>query len=116
MILRAGITWGVVAILLAIIGSVLAPILPVMAGLTLTTFAFTMAGVHYAAKARDDLLSSGLGGVLVGVVAANLLLLLRYVPLNLPLPGGSMMDLIGTLLVGLLAGAAGGLAFNTIVR
>ena len=116
MIFRAGITWGIVAILLAIIGIVLSSILPVVAGLTLATFAFTMAGVHYAAKARDDLLSSGLGGVLVGVVAANLLLLLRYVPLNLPLPGGSMMDLIGTLLVGLLAGAAGGLAFNAIVR
>jgi len=83
IIFRAGITWGVVAILLAIISSVLAPLLPVVAGLTLATFAFTMAGVHYAAKARGDILSSGLGGALA---------------------------------VGLLAGAAGGLVFNAIVR
>ena len=50
MIVKAGLIWGIVAILLAIIGSVLAPMLPVVAGLTLATFAFTMAGVHYAAK------------------------------------------------------------------
>ncbi len=117
IIFRAGITWGIVAILLAIIGSVLAPLLPVVAGLTLATFAFTMAGVHYAAKARGDILSSGLGGALAGVVAAILLLLIRLVPvLNLPTPGGTPTDLIGALLVGLLAGAAGGLAFNAIVR
>ena len=117
MIFKAGLIWGVVAILLAIISSVLAPLLPVVTGLTLATFAFTMAGVHYAAKSRGDLLSSGLGGALAGVVAAILLLLIRFVPvLNLPTPGGTPTDLIGALLVGLLAGAAGGLAFNAIVR
>jgi hypothetical protein len=118
MIFRAGITWGIVAILLAIIGSVLAPLLPVVAGLTLATFAFTMAGVHYAAKAHGDILSSGLGGALAGVVAAVLLLLIRYIPVlsSLPIPGGTPNDLIGALLVGLLAGAAGGLAFNAVVR
>jgi len=118
MIFRAGITWGIVAILLAIIGSVLAPLLPVVAGLTLATFAFTMAGVHYAAKAHGDILSSGLGGALAGVVAAVLLLLIRFIPVlsSLPIPGGSPTDLIGALLVGLLAGAAGGLAFNAVVR
>jgi hypothetical protein len=119
MIFRAGIIWGVVAILLAIISGVLAPLLPVVAGLTLATFAFTMAGVHYAAKSRGDLLSSGLGGALAGVVAAILLLLIRLVPvlnLYLPTPGGTPTDLIGALIVGLLAGAAGGMAFNAIVR
>ena len=118
MIFRAGITWGIVAILLAIIGSVLAPLLPVVAGLTLATFAFTMAGVHYAAKSHGDILSSGLGGALAGVVAAVLLLLIRFIPVlsSLPIPGGSPTDLIGALLVGLLAGAAGGLAFKAVVR
>ena len=116
MIFRAGIVWGVVAILLAIVSSVLAPFLTVVAGLTLVTFAFTMSGIHYAAKSHGAPLSSGLGGALAGVVAANLLLLLRFVPLNLSVPGGSPTDLIGTLVVGLLVGAAGGLAFNVIVR
>jgi hypothetical protein len=118
-IFRAGIVWGIVVILLAIIGAALAPILPVVAGLTLATFAFTMAGVHYAAKANGDLLSSGLGGALAGVVAALLLLLIRLAPvlnLYLPTPIGTPTDLIGALIVGLLAGAAGGLAFDAIVR
>jgi hypothetical protein len=117
MILRAGIIWGIVAILLAIIGNVLAPLLPVVAGLTLATFAFTMAGVHYAAKSGGGILISGLGGALAGVVAAILLLLIHFVPvLNLPTPGGTPTDLIGALVVGFLAGAAGGLAFKAIVR
>ena len=117
-IFRAGITWGIVAIVLAILSSALAPLLPVVAGLTLATFAFTMAGVHYAAKSHGDLLSSGLGGALAGMVAAVLLLLIALVPvLNiLPTPGGTPTNLIGALAVGLLAGAAGGLAFNAIVR
>src|SRR5688572_4566294 len=116
LILRAGIIWGIVAIVLAILGIALAPILPVVAGLTLATFAFTMAGVHYAAKTTSDTLSGGIGGGLAGVVAAIVLLLLRLVPLNLPTPGGSPTDLIGALVIGLLAGAAGGLAFKAIVR
>jgi hypothetical protein len=116
LILRAGIIWGIVAILLAIIGNALAPILPVVAGLTLATFAFTMAGVHYAAKTSSDTLSGGLGGALAGLVAAVLLLLIRLLPINLPVPGGSPTDLIGALVVGLLAGAAGGLAFTAVVR
>ncbi len=117
MILRAGITWGIVAILLAIVGTVLSPILPVIEGLTLATFAFIMAGVHYAAKAtQSDLLGGGLGGALAGAVAAILLLLIRFIPiLNLPSPGAPV-DLLTAILVGLVAGAAGGLAFKAIVR
>ena len=51
-------------------------------------------------------------------MAAILLLLIALVPvLNiLPTPGGTPTNLIGALAVGLLAGAAGGLAFNAIVR
>lgn len=116
LIIRVGITWGVVAILLAIIGSVLSPLLPIVSGLTLATFAFTMAGVHYAAKTGADTLNGGLGGGLSGVVAAVLLLLLRFIPLNLPIPGGSPTELVGALVVGLLAGAAGGLAFKAVVQ
>lgn len=116
LILRAGIIWGIMAIVLAILGGALAAILPVIAGLTLATFAFTMAGVHYAAKTSSDTLSGGLGGALAGLVAAVLLLLIRLVPLNLPVPGGSPTDLIGALALGLLAGAAGGLAFKAVVR
>ena len=61
-------------------------------------------------------MSSGLGGALVGVVVVILLLLFQLVPLlNLPIPGGTLADLASALVFGLLAGAAGGLAFNAIV-
>ena len=117
MILRSGITWGIAAILLAILGTVLSPILPVIEGLTLATFAFIMAGVHYSVKAtQSDLLGGGLGGALSGAVAAILLLLIRFIPiLNLPSPGAPL-DLLTAILVGLVAGAAGGLATKAIVR
>lgn len=117
MILRAGITWGVVAILLAILGSVLSPILPEVGGLTLASFACLLAGVHYAARARADLFQAALGGGLSGMLAAVFLLLVRYLPVpNLPTPVGISSDLLATLLTGLIAGVAGGPSFKVIER
>ena len=117
IILRAGITWGIVAILVAILASVLAPVLPQIDGLTIASFAFLLAGVHYAAKAHTDFLTAIIGGGLAGMIAALFLLLIRLVPiLNLPVPPGTPLDLAAALLAGLVAGAFGSLAFNAIVR
>jgi hypothetical protein len=117
VILRAGITWGIVAILIAILATALSSVLPHVDGLTIAAFAFLLAGVHYAAKAHGDFLLALIGGGLAGVIAALFLLLVRLIPfLNLPTPPGTPLDLIGALLAGLVAGAFGGLAFNAIVR
>ncbi len=117
MILTSGITWGIVAILLAILGAALSPILPQIDGLTLGSFAFLLAGIHYTAKARSDFLRAALGGGAAGVVAALFLLLIRYVPvLHLPNPPGSPADLVTALAAGFVAGAAGGLAYKVIIR
>jgi hypothetical protein len=117
MILRAGITWGIVAILLAILGAALAPRLPEIGGLTLANFAYLLAGVHYSVKARSDFLQAALGGGLAGVLVAVFLLLLRFVPLlSLPTPPGSPGDLVTALLTGFIAGVAGGLAYKVIER
>jgi len=117
MILTAGITWGIVACLLAILGAWLAPVLPQVGGLTLGSFALLMAGVHYTAKAHSDFLRALLGGGAAGIVAALFLLLIRFVPvLNLPTPPGAPLDLITALFAGFVAGAAGGLAFKVIIR
>ena len=117
MVFTAGITWGIVAILLAILGAALAPVLPQVDGLTLGSFAFLLAGIHYTAKARSDFLRAALGGGLAGVVAAVFLLLIRFVPiLHLPTPPGSPGDLVTALLAGFVAGAAGGLAYKVIIR
>jgi hypothetical protein len=106
-----------VAILLAILGAALAPILPQVDGLTLGSFAFLLAGIHYTAKARSDFLRAALGGGAAGVVAALFLLLIRYVPvLSLPSPPGSPADLVTALAAGFIAGAAGGLAYKVIIR
>lgn len=115
MILRAGITWGIVAILLAILGSALSGVLPEVSGLTLASYAFLLAGIHYAARARADFLQAALGGGASGVIVAVFLLLIRYVPvLNLPTPPGTPTDLLAALLTGFVAGAAGGLSFKII--
>lgn len=117
MIFRAGITWGIVAILVAILSSVLAPVLPEIQGLTIASFAFLMAGVHYAAKAHSDFLQATLGGGAAGVIAAIFLLLVRFIPfLNLPSPPGSPGDLVTALIIGFVAGAFGGLAYKVIIR
>jgi hypothetical protein len=117
MILTSGITWGIVAILLAILGAALAPILPQIDGLTLGSFALLMAGIHYVAKAHSDFLRAMIGGGLAGIVAALFLMLIRYVPfLSLPTPPGTPADLVTALLVGFVAGAAGGMAYKLIIR
>lgn len=117
IILRAGITWGIVAILVAILSTVLAPILPEIGGLTVASFAFLLAGIHYAAKAPSDFIMAALGGGLAGALAAVILLLVRLIPvLNLPSPPGSPGDLLAALIVGFVAGAFGALAFKVIIR
>ena len=116
MVLRAGITWGIVAVILAILGAALDPVLPEVGGLRLGTYSLLFAGVHYSARARSDVLQSLIGGGLSGVMAAVFLILLRFVPLALPTPPGTPTDLLAALLVGFIAGAAGGLGYEIIDR
>ena len=117
MILRAGITWGIIAILLAILGGALGPMLPEVASLSLGTYALLMAGVHYSARARSDMLQSALGGGLSGLVAALFLVLIQLInAINLPVPPGAPHDILTALITGLLAGIAGGLGFEVIDR
>lgn len=117
MVLRAGLTWGVVAVVLAIVGNVLAPILPHVGGLSLGTYALLMAGVHYAVRARRGILGSGIGGGLSGALAAVLLLIIRLSPIiTVPLELGIELTLVGALAAGFLAGLAGGLGYEVIDR
>ncbi len=116
-IFRAGLTWGIIAVILAILGSALAPILPRVGGLTLGTFALLFAGIHYAARSRGDFLVSALGGGLSGVLAGVLLVLIQLSGvINLPMPTGAPSDLLGALVAGFVAGVAGALGFKLINR
>jgi hypothetical protein len=116
LILRAGITWGIVGVILAILGAALGPILPEVDGLRLGTYALLFAGVHYSARARSDFLQSALGGGFSGIIAAIVLLLIRFVPIGLPTPPGSPTDLLAALVIGFIAGVAGGLGYEVIDR
>jgi len=116
MILRAGITWGIVAVLLAILATVLAPLLPAVGGLTLGGYALLMAGVHYSARARSDFLQSALGGGLSGVLAGVFLLLLNLALSYVPAVPGSPTNLVSALIIGFVAGAAGGMGYEVIDR
>lgn len=117
MILRAGVTWGIAAIVLAILGAALSPLLPEVGGLTLGTYALLLAGVHYSARARSDFLQSAVGGGLSGVVAGVFLVLVRLVEgLTLPMPPGAPENLVGALAAGFVAGAAGGMGYELIDR
>lgn len=117
MIVRAAVTWGIVAVLLAILGAALESRLPQVDGLTLASYAFLLAGVHYSAKARSDFLQAAVGGGLAGLLVAVLLVLLRYISiLGLAPPPGTPFDLLTALLQGFIAGVAGGLSYKFIER
>jgi hypothetical protein len=116
-ILRAGLTWGLVAVVLAIIGGVLAPLVPNVEGLSLGTYVLLMAGVHYAVRVRQGILGSAIGGALSGVLAAVLLTLVRLSSIvNMPLSTGNSANLVAALVAGFLAGLAGGLGYEIIDR
>ena len=115
--MRAGITWGLIAIVLAVLNPTLSGILPNVSGLNLGTYALMFAGVHYAAKARSDFIQSAIGGGLSGVLAGVFLVLIRYAQtIPVPTPPGAPADLLTALIVGFIAGAAGGLGFEVIDR
>ena len=114
VILRAGIIWGIAAVVLAFLGSLLGGILPAVEGLALGTYALLMAGVHYPADYKSDILYALLGGALSGFVAGLFLVLLQFLPI--PLPSGAPSDIVGALVSGLVAGFAGALGYRIIQR
>ncbi len=117
MIVRAGLMWGIIAVLLAILGSVFAPLLPAVGGLTLGTYALMFAGIHYAARARSDFFQSLVGGGLSGVLAGVFLVGVQLVQnVALPVPPGAPGDLLTALIAGFVAGAAGGMGYELVDR
>lgn len=115
--LRAGITWGLIGIVLAVLNPTLSGILPNVSGLNLGTYALMFAGVHYSAKARSDFIQSAIGGGLAGILAGVFLVLVRLAQtIPVPMPPGAPTDLFSALIVGFIAGAAGGLGFEVIDR
>jgi hypothetical protein len=111
----AGLIWGVVAILLALLVAFVPQIqalVPNFAGITLGLFAVLFAGVHYTARNKGNILEHLIGGIIAGIIAG---LLLFGVSLVLPQvqPIG---DLVGTLITGLIGGALGALGMTVVNR
>lgn len=117
-ILRVGVIWGIVAVLLAILATFLGGVLPAVEGLSLGTYALLMAGVHYPIRHSSDVLYSLVGGALSGFLAGVFLVLLQlfggYLPITMP--PGAPSDIVGALVAGVIAGIAGALSYKLMQR
>lgn len=112
LVLKAGLVWGIVGIVLAVGAAILNRIQPTLTipGLALGTYAAMFGGVHFVARnERRNLLEDLIGGAVSGLVVAVLLvivgLVLPFVNKNLTI-GLSPSGIAGALLAG-LAGAIG---------
>jgi hypothetical protein len=114
LVLKAGIIWGIVGVVLVVAASFLGPFLPFQVdGLALGTYAAMFAGVHFAARDPGKLLVALVGGAVAGIIAALLMLVA-----NLIVPGGgfSMGGSTGAIIGALLAGIAGAIGMKIVQR
>jgi len=113
-ILKSGIIWGLVGVVLILLVHFLGRVLPAgVQGLTLATFAVMFAGVQFAAGERGGLLVSLIGGALSGLVATLLLLALSFI---IPGTGISMGSGLRGLIPPLVAGVAGAIGMEIVRR
>ena len=111
--LAAGLIWGVVALLLALLVTfvpVIGQLVPAFAGITLGLFAVLFAGVHYTARNRGNILEHLIGGIIAGVIAALFLFVISLVLPQAPKIG----DIVGSLIAGLIGGAFGALGMTVV--
>jgi hypothetical protein len=116
----AGVIWGVVALGLSFLVSLvplLAQIFP-QNTISLGSFAVVMAGVHFGARNKDGkLLDDVFGGIIAGVIAGLLMFLI-----NLSTGGGGIKmtsglnSIGGALVLGVTAGLFGALGMQVVKR
>ncbi len=124
LVLRQGVIWGVVGVILLIVASFVGSFLPISVdGLSIGTFAVMFSGVGFAYyNSGRQVVTSLFGGALAGVIAGALLLIITLFVLPL-IPGVSAdgSAAIGTtaatvLVNGVLAGLAGAIGMLIIKR
>jgi len=113
-VLRYGLIWGVVALVLALLelllGDALRPLFDALnvVGLDLPWFAVIMAGVHYGARNSErSWLTSPIGGGLTALLAAILLAIVSGLFAGRSYVNAGLFTLAAGFVVGLLGGLAG---------
>ncbi|NDJ54501.1 MAG: hypothetical protein GYB68_15640 [Chloroflexi bacterium] len=108
--IRGGVIWGLVALVVSFISGFIAVTLPGISALGIGSFATMFAGIHYVATRKEgkkSILSSIVGGALAGLIAALFLiaagLILQFTADGLAL---TLQGIAGVLITGLI-GALG---------
>ncbi|MCC6905610.1 MAG: hypothetical protein IT326_07175 [Anaerolineae bacterium] len=114
LVLKAGVIWGVVAIILIVVLQFVPGASGLgLEGVTLATFATIFAGVHFSARSGTNNILVGLiGGMLAGILAALLLIAAAFL---LPMIGGAAAN-VGTIVSALIAGVVGAVGMEIIKR
>jgi hypothetical protein len=114
VVLKSGIIWGIVAIILVVIIHFLGRFLPAgVQGLTLGTYAVLFAGVQFAYQEKAGWIMPLIGGALAGVVAALLLVVASMIIPGLGLSFGAGLH---ALIPPLIAGICGALGMEIVKR
>ncbi|NDJ36467.1 MAG: hypothetical protein GYB64_17575 [Chloroflexi bacterium] len=120
LVLKAGLIWGVLAIVLLVIVQ-LVPLLPQVGieGLDLASFATLFAGVHFSARNPNDknIVVGLIGGSMAGIIAAVLMVVASLVlPVVLGSGAFTTTNIEAVLVPALIAGIAGALGMELVKR
>ncbi len=117
LVLKAGIIWGIVGILLIVAVTFLRPVLSLnIEALTLGTYAALFAGVHFAARSETrNIIVDLVGGAISGVIAALLMIAASFV-LSRLLGETAFAPNTASLIAALVAGLGGGVGMIIIKR
>ncbi|MBN1121588.1 MAG: hypothetical protein JXJ17_10950 [Anaerolineae bacterium] len=108
LVLRAGIAWAVIGVILMILAPIFGSSFGVE-GLSLWGYAAMFAGVHYAIRSGKEWLEAVIGGALAGLLAGVIIVLVQMLlGGTLPIQASGGFNLTG-LLGAFIAGLAGGL-------
>ena len=116
LVLKAGVIWGIVGILLILAERFLGGRLPLTAeGLELGPFAALFAGVHFAARSPEkNIIVDLVGGLIAGLIVALLLIVASLVVSTGT--GFSLRGNVSGLVGALVAGLGGALGMQVVKR
>lgn len=115
LVLKAGIVWGIIGILIIVAVTLLSGILPFSVdGFSVGLVAALFAGVHFAYRNQSNFVVDVIGGAISGIIAALLLVAASLVlPMVLGTSAGGGLD-PQTIVTALLAGIGGGLGMLVV--
>ena len=119
LVLRAGIVWGIIAVLLMLAATLLSGILPIpVDAVALGTFAALFAGVHFAHRSTDGhIIVAIVGGAIAGIIVALFMFAVSLIVSRVGLGEVAFgLNDTGALIGALVAGLFGALGFQIVKR